>query len=191
MVQANTISILELPARKQLAFGLMIIDRMVPSLMAFSRETGFDTSSFFVAREAAWRVLEGGDKNLLSQSIGDACLQSAPDTEDFSHPLTSNALNAVVAASDVVDFILQGSPDRIANIATLATDSIYLYLSTLEDGVESLPTNGERFRSHSLMEQELRQEGEDLKFLAALPDHFDASVISVRSLVADKQDRQT
>jgi hypothetical protein len=119
--------------------------------------------------------------------LNEACLENAPDTEEFSHPLTSSALNAVLAISDIVEFALDGAPDRIANICTLATDSVYLYLSSLDGSVVASPAQEKKIKSHPLMKQELDQEAEDIKFLAALPDHFDDKMISTLRARANSQ----
>lgn len=151
-------SISALSPNKQLAFGLLVFERMLPSLVTFSRDTGFDDSCCLKATGAAWSALQGGRDDVLDPPLSEACLKNAPDTEDFSHQLTSSALNAVLAISDIVEFALDGHLNRITNVSTLATDSVYLYLSSLEPPMASSSGQEERISSHPLMQQELRQE---------------------------------
>lgn len=47
-----------LSPKKQLAFALLIFERMLPSMTAFSRNTGFDGSCYLQARHAAWKALQ-------------------------------------------------------------------------------------------------------------------------------------
>jgi len=124
---------------------------MLPGLATFSRDTGFNDSCCLKAREVAWSALQHGKDN-LDPSLIEACLKNAPDTADFSHQLTSNALNAVFAISDIMGFAMDGDQDRIVNVSALATDTVYLYLTS--------------------------QEVEDTKFLAALPERFDGATVS-------------
>lgn len=172
-------SISVLSPMRQLAFALLIFERMLPSLATFAKQTGFDDSYCLQARDAAWSVLQNGNNCDLYQSLDEACLRNAPDTEDFSHELTSSALNAVLAISDILEFAVDGRPDHIAHVSTLAMDSVYLYLASLEPSVVSSPEREEKIASHPLMRQEQFQETEDIKFLAALADHFDNTTISI------------
>jgi hypothetical protein len=87
--------------------------------------------------------------------------------------MTSDALNAFLTMSEIMEFMLDGSSNHIVFISTLATDSVYLYVANLEP---TLVTTKERvawITSHPLMQQELQREKEDIKFLAGLPDPFD------------------
>lgn len=162
--------------KKQLAFALLILERKVPSLIAFSNGTGFDASCYLQARHAAWAALQNGD---IEQSLNEACLSGAPNTEEFSHELTSYALNAALAMSDIVEFALDGRAEHIAYISILARDSVHLYLSSLEASIVSSPEKDNRIAGNPLMQQELHRQEDDIKFLSGLPDHFDSEIVSV------------
>jgi uncharacterized protein len=170
------ISLSALSRSKQLAFALLVFERMLPCLDAFSKDTGLDISSCLQAREAAWSALQRSEGGL--QSLREACLKNAPDTEDYSHELTSSALNAVLAMSDILAFAMGGLPDLITNVATLANDSVDLYLSSLDPVVVSSTERDERIASHPLMRQEILREAEDIKYLSTLSDRFDNAMIT-------------
>lgn len=170
--------------KKQLAFALLIFERMLPDLIAFSKDTGFDPSCYLRARDAAWKTLQNGS---VGQTLSQACIQSAPDTEKFSHPLTSYALDAALAMSDIVEFTFDGRRDHIAYVLTLARDSIHLYLSSLEPSRISSAEEDGRIAQHPLMEQERRREEEDIKFLSGLPDVFDKNAVSALKARANAQ----
>jgi uncharacterized protein YjaG (DUF416 family) len=105
------VPISSLSAKKQLAFALLLFERMLPSLIAFSKGTGFDDSCYLRARDAGWSALQNGGP--IDQALNQACLSSAPDTEGFSHELTSYALDAALAMSDIAEFTLDNNPDHI------------------------------------------------------------------------------
>jgi uncharacterized protein len=177
--EESPVQLSELAPGKQLAFALLIFQRMLPRMIVFCKDTGVDDSCCSQARDVAWSDMEDDSKrHALYRSLNKACLKNAPDTEDFTHEMTSDALNAFLTISEIMQFMLDGSFNHIAYISTLATDSVYLYLADLEPGPVMTKEIGDRISSHPLMWQELQREKEDIEFLAALPDHFDSETIS-------------
>jgi uncharacterized protein YjaG (DUF416 family) len=124
-------SLATLSRNKQLAFALLVFERMLPSLIAFSKDTGRDASCYLRARDAAWVALQNVKDGIADQSLNEACIKNAPDTEEYTHELTSYALNAALTMSDILEFTADRRSDHITYIATLATDSVHLYLSSL------------------------------------------------------------
>ncbi len=182
--EKNLVSIADLSPRKQLAFALLVFERMLPTLVAFSKDTGFNEACYLQAKDAAWATLQTGSVNL---SLKKACLRGAPDTEDYSHDLSSYALNAALAMDDILEFTLDGCADHITSVSTLAGDSLYLYLSSLQDSVVSSAEEDRRIASHPLMRQEHRQEEADIRFLAGLPEQLsNETILSLRAR-ADSQ----
>ena len=177
-------SLAALSKRAQGAFALLIFERMLPSLSAFSTDANFDASCYLRARHAVWAALEGIQ---LDRELTENCIRNAPDTEDFSHELTSYALNAALAMSDIAEFVLDGRTDHIDSVMSLARDSLSLYLSSLEPSIVSSPEENSRIASHPLMQQEQRQEEEDIRFLSELPDQFDFGTISALRARASNQ----
>lgn len=171
-----------LPPRKQLAFALLIFERMLPSLLDFAKAIGRDDSCYLRAGDAAWRALEGYQDEPSCRLLSAACLRSAPDTEEFSHKLTSYALNAALAMSEIMEFILDGRASHIAYVSALATDSVDLYLCSRDQpGMTSAGQNAGS-AADPLMRRELGRQEEDVGFLASLPDEFDKqAVFAVRS----------
>jgi uncharacterized protein YjaG (DUF416 family) len=171
----SLVSVTTLSRKKQMAFALLVFERMLPGLLVFSKDTGFDDSCYLGARDAAWKGLQD---SAVDKALDQACVQGAPDTEKFSHPLTSYALNAALAMSDIVEFTLDGRADHVSSVSRLAHDSIYLYLSSMEPSVASSGEGDIRIARHPLMQQEQRREQEDIEFLAALPDQLDRNAVS-------------
>jgi len=182
--EKSLVPLTTLSPKKQLAFALLVFERMLPGLIAFSKDTGFDDSCYLQAKDAAWGALQN---SAVDQKLNQACIRSAPDTEKFSHELTSYALNAALAMSDIVEFALDGRVDHIAYVSTLARDSVHLYLSSLEHSVVSSPEEDKKIAGHPLMQQEQRREEEDIKFLSGLPDQFDNNAVSALRARASTQ----
>jgi uncharacterized protein YjaG (DUF416 family) len=178
------VPIATLSPKKQLAFVLLVFERMLPGLVAFSKDTSFDDSCYLQAKDAAWGALQNG---AVDRRLNQACIRSAPDTEKFSHELTSYALNAALAINDIVEFTLDGRADHIAYVSTLARDSIHLYLRSLEPSIVSSPEEDTKIAGHPLMQQEQRREEEDIRFLSGLPDELDSDVISALRARASTQ----
>lgn len=177
--EKNLVSIASLSPKKQLAFALLVFERMLPSLVAFSKDTGFDDSCYLQAKDAAWATLQNGS---VDRSLSEACLRGAPDTEDYSHDLTSYALNAALAMNDIMEFAQDGCADHITSVSTLVGDSLYLYLSSLEDSVVSSPEEDSQIASHPLMQEEHRREEADIRFLAGLPEQLsDETILSLKA----------
>jgi uncharacterized protein YjaG (DUF416 family) len=175
----SRVSVATFSRKKQLAFALLIFERMLPGLVAFSKDTGFDDTCYLQAKDSAWATLQNGT---IDRSLAEACLRGAPDTEDYSHELVSYALNATLAMNQIIKFTQDGCADSITSVSTLAGDSLYLYLSSLEDSVVSSPKEDSRIASHPLMQEEHRREEEDISFLASLPDQLgDQTILSLRA----------
>jgi len=172
---------------KQIALALLVFERMLPSLTAFSEDTGRDDSCFLEARDAAWQSLQKRRERSVYRSLNEACLENTPDTEDFSHDLTSEALNAALVMSNIMEFLLDSRVDHLASVLTLATDTVAMYIGSLDASVVSWLEQKRRIAVDPLMQQELHQEEEDIKFLAGLPHQFDDETISALRARASSQ----
>jgi hypothetical protein len=169
----------KLSRKKQLAFALLLVERMLPSLAAFSKDTGFDDSCYLHAKDAAWAALRNGQ---VDRSLSEACLRGAPDTEKYAHELTSFALDAALAMSDIIEFMQDGCAHHIERVSMRAGESVYLYLNGLDDSVAIPPENVSRLASHPLMQKEHRREEEDINFIAGLPEPIsNETILSLRA----------
>jgi hypothetical protein len=168
----------QLSQTKQLAFSLLIFERMLPRMVAFCKDTGVECACCLQAKDVAWSDMEAGRRRPnLYQSLNESCLKNAPDTEDFTHEMTSDALDAFITMIHIMEFMLDGRFDHIAGVSALATDSVDGYLADLEPGFVMTKEIEDRIASHPLMLQELQRQKDDIKFLTALPDHFDSETI--------------
>jgi hypothetical protein len=167
-----------LTPQKRLAFGLLIFERMLPELIAFSKETSFDASCLLLAKDAAWNAIQNV---LIDENLREACAHDIPDTEKFSHPLTSYALNAALAINELLEYAHDNRMNHLARVSSLAQDSLDLYLSSLEPSVLSLPEEDGKHFYNPLMKRERHQEQDDITFLYSLPDRLDDETLSTIS----------
>jgi len=172
-----------LSKRKQLAFALLMFERMLPLLLTFSKRTGFDSSVHLRARAAAWNALAQKEiraKDASWRSLSAECLKSAPNTEKYTNEFVSYALNAALSMAAVLDFIIDGSVNHILKIAELARDSVDMYLESSDPSLVSEPGT-ERLDAHPLLQREHQHQKQDLEFLSALQEGFRDDVLRKRA----------
>src|SRR5882757_9754556 len=80
---------------KQLAFLLLLCERMMPEFNKFSTDTNFSVSRYQECLENGWLSLDEQLHRFKHEEASE-CYKNAPDTEKFDHPLTSAALNAAL-----------------------------------------------------------------------------------------------
>ncbi len=151
----------------QLAFALLLCERMIPALEVFARETGYEASIYRGALDDAWHSLEHNGTSEIFRELAERCRKHAPDTEDFSHPLTSAALNAVLSIAAAVSFLADDDVSHVIEASGLACDTAALYAQTFET-TPPRSLNFNQVMKHPLVQRELRQQMDDLEFLHAL-----------------------
>ncbi|OYU52490.1 MAG: hypothetical protein CFE27_07205 [Alphaproteobacteria bacterium PA1] len=160
----------KLPPRHGLTFGVWLLERMLPNFVKFSAETQSEGVSILdEVVTYAWSVIETGDKDPLRAPPVALCETIAPDTENFESIYTSSALDAAVAACNLLIFIETSNVDLVVEMAGLARDSVDLFIQ-FSGYVE---TNGrdleDKVRNHPLMQLELSRQETDLAHLERWP----------------------
>lgn len=163
------------PEKKQLAFALLVIERMLPDLICFTQETGFDNSCFLSAKELAWSAFQSGS---VAEDLVEICKHNAPDTEAFVHELTSYALNAALGIAEIAEFTIDGDSAHLASLLSLMRDSTDLYLSSLYPSILSYCEQNNMVEDSRIMKQERHREEEDLMLISDLPDELDERAVS-------------
>jgi uncharacterized protein YjaG (DUF416 family) len=156
--------IANLPKDKQLAFMLVLCERMIPAMDQFASETGHDGSIFRECMEKAWDHLEGNGGPPGWRKLAKQCLRYTPDTEDFDHPLTSEALDAALAIEAMMSLLADGDINHAIEACGLARDTA-AFCAPENDGEDLL------------VQQELQQQMKDLQFLQSLPASISRDVI--------------
>lgn len=165
------------------AFAAACSERLFPNYIRFSLEERWgDPEVLRRALDDVWRVARGGNvvRDRL-ESLFDACVAVTPDTEDFTSPRVSPALDAAGAIQSAVRCCIDGEPRAAAVAGALARDTVYMYLDTSLAGGESPVLNIE---VHPLFVAELARQEEDLQLLSAsdIPDQAIADSLYTRSL---------
>jgi len=148
-------------------FALLLCERMMSSLDRFSNDTGFDGIIYREFLDDVWLHLAGNGNLTSYREAAEECLDRAPDTAEFDHPLTSAALNAALSVGATMSFLVDYDVDHVIEAAGLARDTVALYAQS----IETTPPRSLGFKEimeHPLVQQELRQQAEDLEFLESL-----------------------
>lgn len=159
-------SLQHLPVWKRVAFSAMVGARMLPNYERFSNETGFgDVSILKRAFDVAWSWVETGNLPSDIAVLREACDQQAPNTEQFSSRYTSAALDAANAASATLDAIVHPNETQPAEVASLARDTVDLFIQELMKLDPNNPEFERAIQRHDLMQRELRRQREDIEAL--------------------------
>jgi len=151
---------------KRVAFMALCCERMVPNYDRFTADSGFgDSQVLRHGIDAAWSWLES---NRVPDDLGTVRArveQQAPDTETFSSPFTSAALDAANVVASVLDAVSQPEGADAVEVASLARDTVDLYVQEIENLDPNDRGLEEAIRRHPLMQAELRRQREDLAYL--------------------------
>jgi uncharacterized protein len=160
-------SLQRLAVWKRIAFMAQVGARMLPNYQRFSAETGFgDVSILKDAFDAAWIWIESGKSPDNLTVLREACEKQAPKTEQFRSRYTSAALDAANAAEATLDAIEHPDEVRPAEVASLARDTVDLFVQELMGLDPNTPGFEEAILRHDLMQRELRHQREDLETLS-------------------------
>ena len=156
----------KLAAWKRIAFMAQVAARMLPNYERFSAETGFgDVAVLKRALDAAWFWVQSGKPPHDLTALREACEKQAPDTEHFRSPYTSAALDAANATAAILDAIEHPAEARLTEVASLARDTVDLFVQELMNMDPNAPNFEEAISRHNLMQRELQRQREDLETL--------------------------
>lgn len=162
--------LLAMSQSQRLAFGLLILERLFPYLLAFAAAENLDASMHRKAKDFLWEALLSPPDMSTLRLLREECIAHAPDTEDYSHGSVSDALNAALVIAELLDFLETGHESHIINTVQLVKDSVYLYVSSFEydEGVDHKERIN-RIGKSPLMQAEIQRQKEDLEFISKLP----------------------
>ena len=174
---------------KQLVFLLLVCQRLIPSFRALSRERGLAGEDLLLdlLRKAWDTLLAGVTKADFSAEVTQA-ESVAPNTEDVESDFVSSALDAAIAVSLLMKVFNDGQTNTIVEAASLARDSIDMYVQELEQMDQNDPNIETKILSHDLMQKELERQREDIAFIKALDDDISLSMTVVKEKWFDKED---
>ena len=161
----------ELSREQKILFMLSCCERLYPNYLVFNKK--HEWGNPLVLRKAldfAWTVLERGieeNKEELKKFIK-LCDEITPDTEDFDSIFVSQALDSSVAVASLLEYIISDSNDKIIEVASLARDTVDMYVQELEDMAPNDPNLEKMILEHPLMQQELKRQRQDIEMLKNL-----------------------
>ncbi len=161
--------------QQRAGFALATAERLLPNYAFFERAEGWGNSE--VLREVldlAWTSLL--DSSFTVPPLGElrqAVEEATPDTEEFDTVHVSSALDAATAAASVLDLLEDGEVEHAVSVATMARDSVDMYVQELEDMDAQDPRLEQRILEHDLMQKELRRQREQLARLRACVNESD------------------
>lgn len=158
-----------LPHWKRIAFMAACCERMLPNYETFNRQTGCgDPKVLRRALNAAWAWVETGSLSTnLRELIADADGQ-APSKDAFGFTYTSAALDAANGIAETLESISDRSEHRVFAVASLARDTVDLFVQQHEKLCPSDPGFEDRIRASALMQAELRAQEHSFQALDLL-----------------------
>jgi hypothetical protein len=173
----------KLSFERRIIFALSCCERLFPNYAFFSRlENWGEPQIFRTALDvlwSAWReppMSQERVKNLLRD-----CESFVPDTENFSSEWVSPALDASIAVVETLQCILDGLTDHCVTIASLARDTVDMFIQEWDELDYELPDFERQIANDPLMIRELTKQQEDLRLLEEIKELDTLTVEAIRT----------
>lgn len=163
--------LIRLDSKRQLAFGAVCCERLLPNYLAFQRDAGWgDIDPVRKALDCIWLSLSGQSPNSqVIKDISASCESAAPDSEDFASLYVTSAQDACFAVCSLLDYLLENDVDKIVQVAIYATDSVDLYVQEIENMAPDDPDHERKILNHHLMQRELAEQERNLMMIEQAP----------------------
>jgi uncharacterized protein YjaG (DUF416 family) len=160
-----------LPTGHRTAFAASCCERMLPNYLAFSRVEGWGRpETLREALDEVWAILGGRPaEEERIRSLVETCVELAPDTEEFQSLFVSAAGDAAAAVAYTLESCLDGDAGRAATVGRLSTETLYQYLTRVNDPLTGVHVSDADFEEQMLkaplMLAELDKQDRDLQLL--------------------------
>lgn len=157
----------KLPSLGQLAFLLSCVERLFPNYLAFNRRHAWGhPSALQEALALGWRSLGGGDvpRSMILDAL-ERCEEALPNTEQFNSELVSPGLDAAACSCLLLEFLLESNSQKAIEAATLARDTVDMYVQDVEPFRSNDPALERQILTHTFMKRELERQRHDLRTL--------------------------
>lgn len=160
-----------LPPGHRTAFAASCCERMLPNYAAFSRMEGWGRpETLRGALDEVWALLSGRPaEEGHVRSLFETCVELAPDTEDFQSLFVSAAGDAAAAVAYTLECCLDGDAGRASMVGRLSTETLYQYLSSVNDPLTGVHAADAGFEEQvlkaPLMLAELDRQERDVRLL--------------------------
>ncbi len=122
-----------LPQSKQIGFGLDICERLLPDYIGFYNE--FNWGNPEILKDSIQYIKDSVSAEVNKEKVNQLLTgleEVLPDTEDFTDPSGTYALNAGCAVFELLEYLIDPEIDHLLNISSVITDTIDFKLSELE-----------------------------------------------------------
>lgn len=160
-----------LPPGHRTAFAASCCERMLPNYTAFSRMENWGRPEMLRgALDEVWEILGGRPaREEHIRPLFETCVGLAPDTEDFQSLFVSAAGDAAGAVAYTLECCLDGDAERAAMVGRLSTETLYQYLSMVNDPLTGVHVTDADFEEQilkaPLMLAELDKQERDIRLL--------------------------
>ncbi len=157
-------SLNELGSESRVAYALSCAERLFPNYLVFARHHSWgDPEAIRDALDLAWRVLFDGMRDLPAHhDMRYRVQQAEPDTNMFDSIYVSPALDAAASAGLTLDLLSDDDARHVVDIASLARDTVDMYIQEHEGMAPNDPLLERRILEHPLMQKELQRQAHDL-----------------------------
>jgi uncharacterized protein YjaG (DUF416 family) len=174
--EALTLSLGSLAPLHLAAFAAATSERLIPNYRQFWAEESWGNPELLRQNlGVAWSwIHEGaGDPDAVEKAYN-VSLDLAQEPGEFASDFTSAALDAANGVATTLRLLLaQSHAERIeccVECATYATDTVDMYIRTVDDIDAHSPDLEERIRRHPLWERELAVQSRHVELLAGQPE---------------------
>lgn len=156
-----------LPRLAWLLFALACAERLIPNYRAFQQRTRWGSvQALEDGVRLAWTRVRGAQITPRDVAQAQARVVAAePETEDFEGPDVSPALDAAAAVGLVLEILEGASVETAGQAASLAVDTVDMYVDGSLGLEPSDPLREKKIRQHPLMQQELQRQAGDLELI--------------------------
>lgn len=174
----------KLDSQKQLVFGALCCERLLPNYEAFQLETGW--GNYCTIRNAlnfVWETLNSDTINPREvKYVLDSCEALVPHSDNFTSIYVTSAQDACFAVCSLLDFITADNVDRIVDVVTLAIESVDLFVQETEGMDPNDSELEQKILCHSLMQRELAQQDRELRAVEHIVSNDMHSFVSLKGL---------
>ena len=174
--------LVSMPNWKKLVFALSICERLYPNFVQFCDEANY-TGEDKLRRclDSAWKSVELGESDVNYRYYSQVCESLAPDTEEYDTVFVSSAIDAAASISYLMSYFVVLDHGLIIEIASLACDSVDMFVQELEDFNPRGLDLEEKILEHPLMQAELSRQRTDIEFLDSIDQDLNVSFNEVKS----------
>jgi uncharacterized protein YjaG (DUF416 family) len=144
-------------------FGVLCLGRMLPAYRRFAQDVGWGDPDLLQSVVSGVATDEIGPGLPALTQLRERVRQVIPDSDAFNSEYTGAAQEAALGVECLLDYLLEGNPADVAQIAAFAIDSLDRAIQEADRLDPNDPGLEAKIQSHPLMQRELAMQAEDLR----------------------------